>query len=102
MDQRDKQTRPSLTIDWEAYLPFLENEDIPEDQKRALIQNLWGIMTAFVDLGFGVHPVNQTCGKDAASLNDALADMLSCEEPNTTNPDAAVSQFGKAAGKESK
>lgn len=55
---------PSLTIDWDAYLPFFEDEDISEDDKRQMIEALWSIMVSFVDLSFGVHPVQQACGKD--------------------------------------
>lgn len=102
MDQNNTRTRPRLTIEWEAYLPLLESADISEDDKRMLIQNLWAIMTAFVDLGFDMHPVSQTCGEDAASLSDVLADMLTCENTDTFKSNAVASQFGKAAGKESK
>ena len=97
----DMTQTPSLTIDWEAYLPFLEDEDIPEHQKRELIEALWGIVTAFVDMGFGVHPTQQSCGEQVNIATDVLADMLSCDQPETINSNAAASQFGKAAGKES-
>lgn len=104
MSQHNKDTTlpPSLTIDWEAYLPFLENEDISEDQKRVLIETLWGIMAAFVDLGFKVHPVPHACGEPVNSLTDALSDVVSSANPNTTTTDATALQFGKAAGKDSK
>ena len=31
---------PSLTIDWDAYLPFFEDEDISDEHKRELIEAL--------------------------------------------------------------
>ncbi len=47
---------PRLTIDWDAYLPFFEDEDISDEHKRELIEALWSIMVSFVDLGFGYTP----------------------------------------------
>jgi hypothetical protein len=68
---------PSLTIDWDAYLPFFEDEDISEEDKNALIEALWSIVVSFVDLGFGVHPVQQACGKNNDPLSDVPPDLLS-------------------------
>jgi len=104
MDQRDTGNHsapPTLGIDWEAYLPFFEDADIPDDQKRALIEALWGIMTAFVDLGFGLHPVQLACGKPDGSLTKPVADMLSCDRSNPSQTTPVALQFGKAARKES-
>ena len=56
---------PRLEIDWDAYLPFFEDEDIPEDQKRELIEALWGNMVSFVDLGFGVAPARPPAQPEA-------------------------------------
>ena len=50
---REIEKPPSLTIDWDAYLPFFEDEDISEEDKRALIEALWSIIASFVDLGSG-------------------------------------------------
>ena len=57
-----------LTLDIDLYLSLLDDEDIPDDQKREFIETLWSIMVSFVDLGFQIHPVLQSCGKDEASL----------------------------------
>ena len=57
---------PTVTVDYEKYERYLAGTDLSDDQKREFIAALWQIITAFVDLGFGVHPVQQaqnTCGK---------------------------------------
>ncbi|WP_208348946.1 hypothetical protein [Pseudaestuariivita rosea] len=90
-EQRPKQL-PKLTLDWEAYLPLLEDEDIPDDQKRELIETLWSIVVAFVDLGFGIHPVQQSCGE--------LEDLLANEAPDLvswTKTDGLKTHFRKEA-----
>ncbi|WP_037226929.1 hypothetical protein [Roseobacter sp. GAI101] len=68
---------PSLSVDWEAYGVMLDASDMPEAQKRELIQTLWSIVTAFVDLGFGVHPVQQVCGQADDPLSDVPPDLIS-------------------------
>jgi hypothetical protein len=70
---------PRLEIDWDAYLPFFENEDIPEEQKRDLIEALWGIMVSFVDLGFGIAPSHPACGQEVVAMQAAAEDMLHFE-----------------------
>ena len=77
---------PRLEIDWDAYLPFFEDEDIPEDQKRELIEALWGIMVSFVDLGFGVAPARPICGQDVDAMSAAAADMLYSQTDNPKSP----------------
>jgi len=67
---------PSLSIDWDAYLPFFEDEDISEADKQELIEALWSIVVSFVDLGFGVHPVQQACGKHISLAEMPIGDVL--------------------------
>ncbi|WP_317054528.1 hypothetical protein [Roseovarius rhodophyticola] len=71
---------PTLTIDWDAYLPFFEDEDISEEEKRELIEILWSITLSFVDLGFGLNPVQQICGEGTDPLSDDPPDLVSLLE----------------------
>ncbi len=47
---------PVLRFDWRDWLPYFENENIPDDQKRALIETIWSIVIGFVDLGWSIAP----------------------------------------------
>jgi len=69
------QPAPRLTIDWDAYLPFFEDEDIPEAQKREMIETLWSIVIAFVDLGFEQRGIS--CGQEDEFGQDIRADVVS-------------------------
>lgn len=80
---------PRLSIDWDAYLPFLENEDISEEHKRELIEALWSIMVSFVDLGFGIHPVQQVCGQDISLAELPATDVLSLDNTEEFEQGAA-------------
>ena len=74
--QAPPEAPPSLTIDWQAYAAMLEESDWSDEQKRELVETLWSIVVAFVDLGFGVHPAQQACGQASAEAEFAMRDML--------------------------
>ena len=66
---------PTLTIDWDAYLPLLESEDISDAQKRELIEALWSIVVTFVDLSFGIDRTTEICGQDPGDVAAAFRDV---------------------------
>ena len=63
--------RRALSIDWALYEKMLAESDLPETDKRAFIEALWSVIVSFVDLGFKLSPVAQSCGQ--IELSDALA-----------------------------
>lgn len=92
---KDTGSYPAMpTIDFEAYLPYLEDEDIPEEQKRELIEILFNIMMGFADIAFGISPPQNVCGQlpEIESEHHFTADtMLQLENRKTTK------QFKSAA-----
>lgn len=52
--------------DLREYLAFLDDSNLSEAQKIELLQTLWSIMSAFVDLAFGTDPVQQSLPSVAA------------------------------------
>ncbi|RLK00689.1 hypothetical protein [Ruegeria conchae] len=80
----DTSTKPTLSVDVERYQHFLDESDLTEVQKAEFLQSLWNIMMSFVELGFGVHPLQEVCGKDAGTSTlstDEYSDALSLEYP---------------------
>lgn len=80
----DTSAKPTLSVDVERYQHFLDESDLSEAQKAEFIQSLWNIMMSFVELGFGVHPLQEVCGKDAGTSTlstDADSDALSLDHP---------------------
>tara|TARA_Y100000780_G_C13576761_1_gene375125 strand:+ start:565 stop:882 length:318 start_codon:yes stop_codon:yes gene_type:complete len=60
----------SVGIDTSKYEALLADAEISDEDKRELIQALWSIVSSFVKLGFGVHPVQlamrkRDCGQDS-------------------------------------
>lgn len=57
--------RPILTVDVEKYQAYLDGADMTEAQKAEFLEAMWSIIVSFVDLGFGVHPLQEVCGENA-------------------------------------
>ena len=53
-----------VEFDYEYYSQILASDDLSEAEKLELLEVLWSIMREFAMLGFGVHPIQQACGKE--------------------------------------
>jgi hypothetical protein len=72
-----------MTLDYDRYLPHLEHHDISEDQKRDLIAVVYGFMEGFVDVAFGVHPV-QACLSSADRISKQGGRIVELSNENLT------------------
>lgn len=63
-EPRQPAASPALRFDWQDWLPYFEDEDIPLDQKRELIETLWSLVQSFVDIGFHLSPTQIICGEE--------------------------------------
>jgi len=74
----------ALTIDYDLYAQYLEDSDLSEDQKREFIETLWSVIVSFVDLGFGVHPLQQAasdrCGPNGKLPRADFGDVIELPE----------------------
>ncbi len=69
--------RTTITFDYERYAAHVADLDLTDDQAREVLAVLWQIMVQCVDLGFGIHPVQntgqhttqQSCGHDRNAGN---------------------------------
>ena len=59
---KSKAGSPTLSIDWELYGKYLEESDLSDAEKREFLKTIWAIVVSAVDLGFGMHPVQQAAG----------------------------------------
>ncbi len=64
---------PTLKIDVDYYKSYLDDMDIPEEQKRELVETIFSIVLQFVDLGFGIAPVQQ-------AMNEGQKESKTIEE----------------------
>ena len=68
--------RPALVLDLSLYETYLADAEIPEEQRRALLETLWQIVVGFVDLGFDLHPVQQVETGDTEDLSSVVRLMV--------------------------
>ena len=71
----------SLTIDYQLYEEYLEDSGLSDQEKKEFLNTLWQLVVGFVNLGFGVHPLQQACEQpldiDSLDLNDVLTSNIS-------------------------
>ncbi|MEM6713152.1 MAG: hypothetical protein AAF590_12840 [Pseudomonadota bacterium] len=82
--------RPTIHLDPEEWLPYLDDPDATYDEKIELIETLWGIVLSFVDLGWTIDTEEPACGSNlppgdtfpSVDLTRALhAAMVHLDEP---------------------
>lgn len=87
-------TSQCLTLDLDHYQTYLDDPQISDDDKRALIKALWSIIITFVDLGFGIHPAQQTdaeiCGQVDPAQNPASLSEIAALDSSHTETDRSA------------
>lgn len=63
--------KPTLTVDVERYQAYLDGANMTKAQKAEFLQALWMIVVSCVELGFGVHPLQEACGKNMQIGSDS-------------------------------
>jgi hypothetical protein len=76
-----------LEIDLDHYQSYLDDPSLSPDQRDEIIGALWMIISAFVELGFGVHPAQQACGKPQTVLDRKAISESTKPKQDKKNPD---------------
>ena len=92
---------PSVYLDYALYEHYLAECDLTEDQKREFLDTLWSIIVAFVDLGFGVHPVQQVsdrevCGQESLQPSLPTTSKAGCATDEGTSNHHAQSKYAES------
>lgn len=84
-DAEIRQHRPRiLHVDVERFQHHLDDTDLSEAEKAEYLHIIWSILLEFMDLGYGVHPLQQSCGQDGGNASDSRAaahDLVSSVNP---------------------
>lgn len=94
LHERDP-TPPTLAIQFDAqeFAHFLDESDLTHNQKLEYIQTIWGIVLQFIDMGFGIHPLQTALGQQACGQFEDAA--LLCGDPDSDALDSPHSEFCK-------
>ena len=77
---------PTVHFEWRDWLPYTETSDLTEAQKKELIETLWSIIMAFVDLGWEVGSQHNTCGQHLDLTAAMRAAVLNSKDNNKEVP----------------
>lgn len=81
-----KSDRPSIRLDIKDWMPYLEDKDVPEADKIELIETIWNIAKAFVDLGWDLDTAEENSGQ-SFDLTAALRAAVLHSNDNATEPE---------------
>jgi len=54
----------SVSVDLDRYGHLLDDPSLSVAEKEEFLKALWSIITTFIDLGFGVHPLQEALGTE--------------------------------------
>lgn len=77
--------RPIVSIDVEKYKSLIDDPTLSDAEKESFLQALWSIIVAFVDLGFGVHPLQEVCAQENEYSDDELKEAFDRAERTDSN-----------------
>ena len=60
---------PIFAVDVEKYRAWLDEADLTPAQEAEVLEALWSIVVMFVELGFGVHPLQEVYDEDQSDEN---------------------------------
>lgn len=86
--ERGPPQKLALQFDAQEFAHFLDESDLTHDQKLEYIQTIWSIVLQFIDMGFGIHPLQQACGQFAE-------EAVLCGDPDSDALDSLHSDFCK-------
>lgn len=97
--QADAGHFPALRFDLDEYRKYIEDENLTDAQAEELLNAIWLIMVGFVDLGFGLHPVQQVLDGREKKLATDSRPALHSPRTRKKQPNKARRAFARAAGK---
>lgn len=53
----------TLRIDTTLFQHHLDDWEASDEEKAEYLNLIWSIVLQFVDLGYGIHPLQQSCGQ---------------------------------------
>lgn len=68
----EKSAAPIVGVDVAKYQAWLDDANLSPEQKEEFLQALWSIVVMFVELGFGVHPLQEVWEQDQIDENELV------------------------------
>lgn len=82
-----------ITVDVAEYDQYMRDTGMTQEQKEEFLRAMFSIVMTFVELGFGVHPLQQVGGQEISGKAEKCADH---------RPKAALSEVSLGEPKQDK
>ncbi|WP_120632122.1 hypothetical protein [Ruegeria sp. EL01] len=79
----EKSSQRSVEIDTSKYQKYLDDPALTDDQKEEIVVALWSVITGFMDLGFGIQPMQEVCGKNTETVDHDQATDSNGSKPKS-------------------
>jgi hypothetical protein len=96
----DASARPILTVDVRKYQSLIDDPNLGDAQKEEFLRALWSIVVTFVELGFGVLPLQEVCGQDSEILSNSPKEAFDQVKSNVLDETQGNEESGPTAGME--
>lgn len=96
----EAKARPVVTVDIKKYEALLDDPSLSEVQREEFLRALWSIVVSFVELGFGVHPLQEVCGQDSGNCCERPKEVFDEVRLNTLDETQEDTESGPIAGLE--
>lgn len=83
----DQERKRSVEIDVAYYQAYLDDPSLSDHEKAELVNALASIITAFVDFGYGVHPMQKVGSKELCGKVAEFVDAQADQDSNGNKPD---------------
>lgn len=90
---RGGQESTALAFDPDSYRHYVEGYDLSETEQQELLSALWQIIVQFVDMGLGLHPLQQVIDswiddgdKNSPDLAPTIEDLVDLPEQRVPAP----------------
>jgi len=70
----DKSAKRTLIVDVSLYEEYLAESGMSDSEKKEFLEAVWSIVCNFVELGFGVHPLQECCGQNDENPENSTHD----------------------------
>lgn len=89
--------KPSVQLNWQDWLPYLEDSAASQAEKQQLIETVWSIALAFVDLGWDIDTREESSGQSFDLTAALRAAVLYSHEKQTPSSSEATGHKNKEA-----
>jgi len=93
--------RRILEVDVDRFQSALDEADMSDEEKAEYLQIIWSVVLEFVDLGYGIHPINSVIRDDPEQPVQSFAKVAKGSPPRSPKCADGIKKAARPQPKES-